>query len=126
MRDDLLPYAEEPAAAGKPADSDLRNLRPTLPVLLARDRATAVQRAALLEAFAALPDADARHRVRTLVEGTGALVDVDRHARARAAEALGHLHRLPETPHRRAMEELTDSVLGPPDRRRHTSARRPT
>ncbi|MEU6915782.1 polyprenyl synthetase family protein [Streptomyces olindensis] len=123
IRDDLLPYADERAAAGKPADSDLRNLRPTLPVLLARDRATAVQRAALAEAFAALPDAGARRRVRTLVERTGALADADRHAREWTAQALGHLHRLPATPHRQALRQLTEDALRPPARRRPAAGR---
>jgi geranylgeranyl pyrophosphate synthase len=38
-RDDLLPYDTAPEAAGKPTDSDLGNHRPTLPVLLAYQRA---------------------------------------------------------------------------------------
>ncbi|MEU9332216.1 polyprenyl synthetase family protein [Streptomyces sp. NPDC048290] len=35
LRDDLLPYDTTPDASGKPPVSDLRNRRPTLPVLLA-------------------------------------------------------------------------------------------
>jgi geranylgeranyl diphosphate synthase type I len=38
-RDDLLPYDTPPETTGKPADSDLTNGRPTLPVLLAYERA---------------------------------------------------------------------------------------
>ncbi|MFD5272135.1 polyprenyl synthetase family protein [Streptomyces sp. NPDC058335] len=39
IRDDLLPYDDAPGRSGKPDDSDLRNRRPTLPILLALDRA---------------------------------------------------------------------------------------
>jgi geranylgeranyl pyrophosphate synthase len=39
IRDDLLPY-DALGRSGKPGDSDLRNRRPTLPVLLALDPAT--------------------------------------------------------------------------------------
>ncbi|KPI30546.1 Polyprenyl synthetase [Actinobacteria bacterium OK074] len=43
-RDDLLPYDTPPHAPGKPADSDLANGRPTLPVLLAYERADVADR----------------------------------------------------------------------------------
>ncbi|MFI9051987.1 polyprenyl synthetase family protein [Streptomyces sp. NPDC053427] len=114
IRDDLLPYADDPVAAGKPAESDLRNLRPTLPVLQARDRASAAQRAALRDAFAALPRDDAYARVRELVQETGALTEADRLARSHATQALAHLHRLPAGDHRQRLEDLAHRALGPP------------
>jgi geranylgeranyl diphosphate synthase, type I len=48
IRDDLLDYLATPEQTGKPAASDLRNGRPTLPLLLAYDAATDTQRLELL------------------------------------------------------------------------------
>jgi len=48
IRDDLLDYLAGPEQTGKPAASDLRNGRPTLPLLLAYDAATDSQRLELL------------------------------------------------------------------------------
>jgi geranylgeranyl diphosphate synthase, type I len=48
IRDDLLSYVATPEQTGKPATSDLNNGRPTLPLLLAYDAATDVDRAELL------------------------------------------------------------------------------
>ncbi|MGW1290472.1 polyprenyl synthetase family protein [Streptomyces sp. NPDC002586] len=98
IRDDLLPHVGDPAATGKPNDSDLRNQRPTLPVLLARDHATASQAAALRDAFASLPRDTACARIRQLVQETGALAHASRLAHDKTAEALAHLHRLPVPP----------------------------
>ena len=120
IRDDLLPYTDDPVAAGKPADSDLRNLRPTLPVLQARDRATAAQQAALRDAFAALPRSDAHARVRELVQETGALSEAGRLARANAARALSHLDRLPVSDHRERLEDLAHRALSAGQRGRAT------
>jgi geranylgeranyl diphosphate synthase type I len=48
IRDDLLDYLGTPEQTGKPGASDLRNGRPTLPLLLAYDAATDMQRLELL------------------------------------------------------------------------------
>jgi geranylgeranyl diphosphate synthase type I len=48
IRDDLLDYLAGPEQTGKPAGSDLRNGRPTLPLLLAYDAARDAQRLELL------------------------------------------------------------------------------
>lgn len=77
IRDDLLPYTDDSAATmGKPADSDVSNHRPTLPVLLAHERGSAAQRAAVRHALLEEPDPrTALARMRELVETTGALAE---------------------------------------------------
>ncbi|MER7048449.1 polyprenyl synthetase family protein [Streptomyces jumonjinensis] len=112
IRDDLLPYGRSPGAAGKPADSDLRNQRPTLPVLLARDRASASQRAELRRAFAALPDPMTAALIRRLVVTTDAHTAAARLAEKHAARAFRDLARLPETAHRRRLAALAVTALG--------------
>ncbi|WP_267244790.1 polyprenyl synthetase family protein [Streptomyces sp. PR69] len=73
IHDDLLPYTPG-CAADKPPASDLRNQRPALPLLLARQRGTPADRA-LLAALAS-GGGDERERqdaARRLVRDTGAL-----------------------------------------------------
>ncbi|MFF7331702.1 polyprenyl synthetase family protein [Streptomyces sp. NPDC008150] len=72
-RDDLLPYDTPHEAAGKPADSDLANQRPTLPVLLAHRLADARDRR-LLERLLAegARGSDTRARTDAVLRRTGA------------------------------------------------------
>jgi geranylgeranyl pyrophosphate synthase len=72
--DDLLPYGAGPAASGKPADSDLGNQRPTLPVLLAHRRAGPSDRLLIEKLLAdAERGAHAHARMCEVVRRTGAV-----------------------------------------------------
>ncbi|MFD0373314.1 polyprenyl synthetase family protein [Streptomyces sp. NPDC127114] len=72
IRDDLLGFDDASAHIGKPQDSDLENRRPTLPVLLAHQRASDRERALLERAFRGqLPPEEAFALVRELVRTTG-------------------------------------------------------
>ncbi|MEE4544812.1 polyprenyl synthetase family protein [Streptomyces sp. V4-01] len=72
-RDDLLPYDTEPPASGKPADSDLGNRRPTLPVILAHQRAAPDDRTLIEKLLAdGARGADAQARMAEVVRRTGA------------------------------------------------------
>ncbi|MFB4319186.1 polyprenyl synthetase family protein [Actinomadura sp. 21ATH] len=77
IRDDLLPYVPpgDPAGggAGKPADSDLRNRRPALPLLLAWEHAGDDARARLRRAMDEDDPAAAAAQVRAVLDETGAL-----------------------------------------------------
>jgi geranylgeranyl diphosphate synthase type I len=77
IRDDLLPYDDATAAKmGKPAESDVSNHRPTLPVLLAHERGTDEQRAAVRHALMHESNPQsALTRMRALVETTGAYTE---------------------------------------------------
>lgn len=80
--DDLLPYLCDEATLGKPVHSDLRNRRPTLPVVLALRDCRAQDRDLLRALYATPaagpapdpPGAGAYRRVRDVLAGTGALV----------------------------------------------------
>ncbi|WP_335982258.1 polyprenyl synthetase family protein [Streptomyces sp. CA2R106] len=99
MQDDLLPYAEDDRAAGKPALSDLRNRRPTLPVLIAFGNATPQQRL-LLQDLWQRPAEDAQHALAGLLEAAGALHAARATAADHLAAALAALEDLPPGQHR--------------------------
>jgi geranylgeranyl pyrophosphate synthase len=105
IRDDLLPFG--PTATGKPHTSDVRNQRPTLPLLLAYRRADPTVRDAIRSTL--LDEADpssALARMRVLLDAMGSLDEAhslaDRHTR-QAGDALG---RLPSNTHTAALREL--------------------
>jgi geranylgeranyl diphosphate synthase type I len=108
IRDDLLAYRTGDATSkiGKPADSDLRNRRPTLPLLLAYQHATGRQRRALQHALTRrTPPVQQVHRI---LHDTGALARAHRIADqywARARRALNLL------PHSLARTELAAMPL---------------
>ncbi|MFE3186915.1 polyprenyl synthetase family protein [Streptomyces violascens] len=85
MRDDLLPYDHRTLTImGTPADSDIRNHRPTYPLLLAWEQASPSQRDDLVQTLRTTTDpAHASTRLRTLLGTTGALAaareTADRH-----------------------------------------------
>ncbi|MFJ8487527.1 polyprenyl synthetase family protein [Streptomyces sp. NPDC094038] len=96
IRDDLLPYGPEAGRAGKPADSDLRNDRPSLPLLLAGP-----------------VSADPEKVGRLLVE-TGALEECTRLAHAYAERARRELDALPPGPHRTALCRTAEALAPGP------------
>ncbi|WP_305730783.1 polyprenyl synthetase family protein [Streptomyces mirabilis] len=101
IRDDVLPY--DPIAAramGKPSDSDVRNRRPTLPVLIAHRRADPKSRAALRHALLDETEPElALCRIRAVMERTGALDTAHAMADDYARRARELLTRLPATAH---------------------------
>ncbi|MFE2602710.1 polyprenyl synthetase family protein [Streptomyces mirabilis] len=112
IRDDVLPY--DPIAArtmGKPSDSDVRNRRPTLPVLIAHRRADPKSRAALRHALLDETEPElALCRIRAVLERTGALDTAHAMADEYARGARALLTRLPATAqvaHVRALALLT-------------------
>ncbi|MBV6695604.1 polyprenyl synthetase family protein [Kitasatospora aureofaciens] len=109
IRDDLLPYESATAhLMGKPADSDLRNHCPTLPVLLAHQRADTAARAALRHTLSDKTDPQtALHRMRALLEETGALKTAHAMADHHARLARYAISQLPASAHTRALSHLT-------------------
>ncbi|MEU0845453.1 polyprenyl synthetase family protein [Streptomyces sp. NPDC005962] len=98
MHDDLLPYTSETAATGKSALSDTANGRPTFPVLVAYERASAAERETLRTALrGTLPAPDAYDAVRRVLDSTGALRAARERARAEVAHAKDRLAELPPT-----------------------------
>ncbi|MFC7546426.1 polyprenyl synthetase family protein [Plantactinospora sp. GCM10030261] len=90
LRDDLLGVYGDPDTTGKPAGDDLVRGKPTALLMLARELATPVQRAALNEVDRDDPPV-AAGRIRELadvVTATGAVARVERLIDQRVAEAL--------------------------------------
>uniref|UniRef100_UPI00406992A8 prenyltransferase n=1 Tax=Streptomyces sp. KS84 TaxID=746563 RepID=UPI00406992A8 len=107
IRDDLMAY--DGTRAGKPNISDVRNGRPTLPVLLAHERAPREQQLRI-ERLLADTAAPAAERYKAMADLVGA------YDGAQAAREVSHRHvqlatralqTLPPSPHRDALEDLT-------------------
>jgi histidinol-phosphate aminotransferase len=109
MHDDLLPYLSDPAVTGKSELSDLRNLRPTYPVLLAHESGTPEQRAQLVSALSGeLPLREAFTVLRDVLDRTGALKRAAEHAEAEVAAAKSCLAVLPPGEHTAVLAEVAD------------------
>jgi geranylgeranyl pyrophosphate synthase len=106
IRDDLLPYLDDGSDAGKPADSDLRNRRPTLPVLLAYRVATSAQRAILWDCLTPGSDRAEFGPLKGVLQATGALDAAERNARHHAEQALQALTEIAPGLHRDALQAL--------------------
>jgi geranylgeranyl diphosphate synthase type I len=107
--DDLLPYSSYAPTTGKPAMSDLRNRRMTLPVINARRLGPPRTRAELDRLFS-----EARHEpadldlLRKLVVEAGAVEETLGEAERQRASAKQALCVLPDTGSRTSLERLAD------------------
>lgn len=107
MRDDLLPYISDTSAIGKAVTSDVTNLHPTLPVLVAYASAEDGDRRRLEEIFATGTDSVSTYReIRELVIRTGAVAEVTRRARSHATRAREALAALPPSDSRERLAKL--------------------
>jgi histidinol-phosphate aminotransferase len=109
MHDDLLPYLSDPAITGKSELSDLRNLRPTYPVLLAHETGTPQQRALIANALSGelLPE-EAFAALRHVLDETGALKRAVEHAEAEVTLAKSYLVNLPLNEYTAILAEVAD------------------
>jgi geranylgeranyl diphosphate synthase type I len=108
IRDDLLPYDDPQGRSGKPADSDLRNHRPTLPALLALDLTAGPDRQSLRNLLTAQrPTPDAQRELGFLLRQSGALTQARQMADHHAASARQAVAWLPPGPHTRTLSQLT-------------------
>ncbi len=103
--DDLLDYEGATAQLGKNVGDDLREGKPTLPLLLAMERGTVVERDLIRHAIehgeiARLPD------IVEIVRRTGAIAATRDAARAEANKAKRSLDALPSSEYRDALLEL--------------------
>lgn len=104
--DDLLDYEGSTTQLGKNVGDDLREGKPTLPLLLAMERGTASQRETIRHAIkhgevARLAD------IVEIVRNTGAIGATRDAARAQADMARASLSALPASPYREALLELS-------------------
>ncbi len=103
--DDLLDYEGDTHALGKNVGDDLREGKPTLPLLLAMQRGSDAQRNMIRQAIVR-GETERLADVITVVRETGALSATREAARAQAAKARQCLNALPESESRKALLEL--------------------
>jgi octaprenyl-diphosphate synthase len=105
IADDLLDYAGDASALGKNVGDDLAEGKPTLPLIIARERATDGERA-LLDRAISEGGHDQLDAVLDIIRRTGALATTAERARIEAREALDQLTGLPASPYRDALAAL--------------------
>lgn len=107
IADDVLDYNGEAGTMGKNAGVDLAEGKPTLPLILARERCTEIERELLDTAIrnGGLDDLDP---VLAIIEKTDSINSAMEIARSHATEARQAIGILPESPWRTALEQLSD------------------
>ena len=103
--DDLLDYEGNSDELGKNVGDDLREGKPTLPLLIAMERGTPTERALIRQAIQA-GELDRLPQILAIVRRTGALDATREAAQAEADNARQSLLALPASPAREALLEL--------------------
>ncbi len=103
--DDLLDYEGSTEQLGKNIGDDLREGKPTLPLLLAMQRGSAEQRAMIRHAIEQ-GEVDRLPDIVQVVAATGALASTKQVAQAQADIAQQCLSNLPASPYKEALAEL--------------------
>jgi geranylgeranyl pyrophosphate synthase len=111
IQDDLLPYLGDAAATGKPAASDIRNGRLTLPIIMAYSGGTADDSAVLDAALGGRLEHDVLPAVTTILRRTGAIEDCSRLAREHADAARGALAVFPHSASRDLLAEFATRAV---------------
>lgn len=107
IADDVLDYTGDAGTMGKNAGDDLAEGKPTLPLILARERCSEDERELLDEAIRNGGTADLS-QVLAIIEKTDSLNTTMACARKMAQEARQALQDLPASPWRVALEQLAD------------------
>ncbi len=103
--DDVLDYEGDPSALGKNVGDDLREGKPTLPLLTAMERGTAQERALIRHAIEH-GEVERLAEIAAIVQRTGALEATREAARREAAAARDCLNALPSTIWRETLLEF--------------------
>jgi octaprenyl-diphosphate synthase len=103
--DDLLDYEGSTAQLGKNVGDDLREGKPTLPLLLAMERGSPAERGLIRHAIEH-GEVDRLADIVEIVRQTGAIAATRDAARSEADEAVRQLALLPESTHREALLEF--------------------
>jgi octaprenyl-diphosphate synthase len=107
IADDVLDYRGDAGTTGKNAGEDLAEGKPTLPLILARERCNDKERE-LLDAAIRNGGADDLNPVLAIIEKTGSIDSAMEIAMQHASDARQAVAILPVSPWRAALEELAD------------------
>jgi octaprenyl-diphosphate synthase len=107
IADDVLDYTGNAETMGKNAGDDLAEGKPTLPLIIARERCNDAERE-MLDAAIRNGGVDDLGPVLDIVRNTGALAAAMDVARTQAAEARQAISVLPASEWREALEQLAD------------------
>ena len=107
IADDVLDYNGEADTMGKNAGEDLAEGKPTLPLILARERCNEKERE-LLDSAIRNGGADDLNPVLSIIRKTDSINSAMEFARVHAREARQSIRMLPESPWRTALEQLAD------------------
>jgi all-trans-nonaprenyl-diphosphate synthase len=105
--DDILDFTGTTDALGKPAGSDLKSGNLTAPVLFAMEEKPYLQ--VLIERELTEPD-DLEEAI-ALINNSQGIARSRSLAESFSAQALRHLEKLPSSPSKHALEELTDYII---------------
>ncbi len=105
--DDLLEYVGDPLKLGKPVDSDIRNVRVTLPLIYALEAAQDGQ----AELLRSLLRGQAHAELAALLQQQGALARTRLLAERYTELAQQHLEQLPSTPARERLRHYATDLL---------------
>lgn len=108
--DDVLDYDGDVAEMGKNLGDDLREGKVTLPLIIAMQRGTEVERATIRQAIETGGTGQMAQIV-AIVQQTGALQATREAAAAEARRALNALQTLPKNPYSDALEQLASQLL---------------
>ena len=109
--DDVLDYDGDVAEMGKNLGDDLREGKVTLPLIIAMQRGTELERQTLQEAIET-GGTDKMAEIVAIVQRTGALDATRASAAVEAQRAVDALSVLPDTPYREALLKLASQLLG--------------
>jgi octaprenyl-diphosphate synthase len=108
--DDVLDYDGDAAVMGKNLGDDLREGKATLPLIIAMQRGNAAQ-CALIKHAIEQGEVEALHDIAQIVRETGAMQITREAASAEAQVALNQLNGLPQSDHRRALQDIAEQLL---------------
>ena len=108
--DDVLDYDGDVSVMGKNLGDDLREGKATLPLIIAMQRASPVDRATISTAIEAGTTTE-MPQIMAIVTSTGALAATRQAAAREAQRALNALNKLPHNRYRATLEQLAGQLL---------------
>lgn len=109
--DDVLDYTADEAELGKSLGKDLAEGKPTLPLILAMQRASSEEQALIRHAIEQ-GNQDQLATITAIIQRTGAIDDTRSHALAASQAAVDALSPLPDSPYKQALIDLALLAVG--------------